>query len=183
MRPYAPLAAAVVLGLSACGIEQLTNGTGSGTGGADAGSGEAGDGGPSISGAGCGTERQTGIALCAATSMCPELVVDTQAFPSCGFRIRGTAVDLVCGCGEYVCPMGVFATCTQAAELLVSQTEQTVCAQIGEGRCTTVAPAGSSTSSGSGGASSSSSGGTGCNMQCYDACGGGDNCAMLCNCK
>lgn len=175
----ASLAFTGAVGLAACGLDQLS--TGEGGRGGDGGTSSAADGGDAgIQGAGCGTERQTGITLCAATSMCPDLVVDTQAFPSCGFRIRGGAVDLVCGCGEMVCPMGVFATCSQAAQLLTNQTEQTVCAQIGDGRCTAAAGTTSSSSSSSGG---SSSGGTGCDKQCLQECGGGAGCASVCNCQ
>ncbi len=181
MRSFFFLAFATAIGLSACGLEQLS--TGAGGRGGDGGAADGGDGGgdAGIQGAGCGTERQTGITLCAATSMCPNLVIDTQAFPSCGFRIRGGSVDLVCGCGDQICPMGVFATCAQAQQLLTSQTEQQVCAQLGEGRCTDVAgSAGSSTSSSSGG---SSSGGIGCDKQCMQECGGGAGCASVCNCQ
>ena len=137
-----------------------------------------------IQGALCGAERQTGIQLCAATSMCPELVVDTRAMPSCGFRIRGSAVDLVCGCGEQVCPMGIFANCAQAAQLLANQSEGQVCAQVGEGRCTD-ATNGTTSSTSSTSSSSSSSGGGGnpaCDKQCYADCGGGAACASVCNC-
>jgi hypothetical protein len=183
MRPvllFAAVAGALVLGLPACGIDQLMQqGSSGGPEASDAGD-AGGEGG--ITGAGCGSERQTGITLCAVTSMCPEVVVDTQALPSCGFRIRGTSVDLVCGCGEYVCPMGVFATCAQAVQLLTSQTEAQVCAQIGEGRCTDVSgSAGTSSTSSSGGGSSS--GGIGCDRQCLQECGGGEACASVCNCQ
>lgn len=181
MRPILFFALAIAVGLSACGLEQLNTGTGTRSG--DGGAADGGDGGADagIQGAGCGIERQTGITLCAATSMCPNLVIDTQAFPSCGFRIRGGSVDLVCGCGEQICPMGVFATCAQAQQLLTSQTEQQVCAQLGDGRCTdATGSGGSSTSSSSGG---SSSGGIGCDKQCMQECGGGAGCASVCNCQ
>jgi hypothetical protein len=184
MRPpsFFGLASMFVL-LGACFMQQ--NQTGGGTGnGADGGTsaeGGAGDSG-AIQGAGCGSERQTGIQLCAATSMCPNLVVDTQSMPSCGFRIRGTAVDLVCGCGEQVCPMGIFSNCAQAAQLLANQTESQVCAQIGEGRCTDAASA-SSTSSSSSSSSSSSGGSSPCDKQCLAECGGGAGCASVCNCQ
>lgn len=175
------LCLALVLVFAGCGLDQLNTGAGSrGDGGADGGGDAGGDAG--IEGAGCGTERQTGMTLCAATSMCPELVVDTQAFPSCGFRIRGSSVDLVCGCGEQICPMGVFATCREAAELLSSQTEQGVCVQVGEGRCTAASGAGTSSSSSSSSSGGSSSGGIGCDRQCLKDCGGGAGCASVCNC-
>jgi hypothetical protein len=165
----------------ACGLQPQNGG---GEEGVDGGPTSTADGGAEagIQGAYCGAERQTGIQLCAATSMCPNIVVDTQAMPSCGFRIRGASVDLVCGCGEQVCPMGVFANCAQAAQLLANQTEGQVCAQVSEGRCTS--PTTSTTSSSSSGGSTSSSGGSSaCDKQCYADCGGGAACASVCNCQ
>src|SRR5262249_53744244 len=103
----------------------------------------------------------------------------TQAMPSCGFRIRGTAVDLVCGCGAAICPMGVFTTCAEAAQLLASQTEQGVCVQLAEGRCVDSA----STSNSSSSAPSSSGAPPGCDPSCVKDCGGGEACASVCNCN
>lgn len=120
-------------------------------------------------GQGCGVETESGLQLCAVTNMCPEVVIDTQVFPHCGFRIRGSAIDLVCGCNGAVCPMGVFTSCTQAAQLLTNQTEQSVCAQINEGRCTQ-------------GAAPTTPAKPGCDKQCMAECGGGAACASLCNC-
>ena len=170
-----PVVATTLL-VAACALENR-DGAG-GRVGADGGPTSTSDGGADagVQGAYCGAERQTGIQLCAATSMCPDIVVDTQAMPSCGFRIRGTAVDLVCGCGDQVCPMGIFSNCAQAAQLLANQSEGQVCAQISEGRCTSASP--SSTSS-----SSSSGGNTACDKQCYADCGGGAACASVCNCQ
>lgn len=130
-----------------------------------------------VIGAGCGTEQQSGAQLCIATSICPNVVVDTGALPGCGFRVRGSVVDLVCACGSALCPMGNFTTCDEASKLLSTQTESSVCVQVAEGRCTTVS--GSSSSS-----SSSSSGGKNpaCDSQCVKDCGGGAACAAVCNC-
>jgi hypothetical protein len=132
-----------------------------------------------IVGGGCGIEQKSGLQLCVATSQCPDVVVDTQALPSCGFRIRGAVVDLVCACGTAICPMGVFSTCAQAKQLLANQTEQAVCVQVAEGRC--MESSGTSSSSSS---SSSSSGGANaaCDRQCMKDCGGGEACASVCNC-
>lgn len=173
-----PFVAATLL-VAACALENRSAGEG-----ADAGPVTTSDGGAEagVQGAGCGAERQTGIQLCAATSMCPELVVDTQSMPSCGFRIRGTAVDLVCGCGDQVCPMGIFSNCAQAAQLLANQSEGQVCAQIGEGRCTAATNATTSSTSSTSSSSSSSSGNAGC-KQCLAECGGGAACASVCNCQ
>src|SRR5262249_26923827 len=127
----------------------------------------------SVTGGGCGQEQKTGIQLCVATSMCPSVVVDTSAFPDCGFRIRGSAVDLVCACGTSICPMGIFSTCAQAAQLLTSQTEQGVCVQVSEGRCVDApTPSGSSGSNGK----------AACDRDCVQQCGGGADCAAMCNC-
>jgi hypothetical protein len=183
MRVALHLVVAAGLLVVACGLE---NRDGADRAGADGGPTATGDGGAEagVQGAYCGAERQTGIQLCAATSMCPDIVIDTQAMPSCGFRIRGSAVDLVCGCGEQVCPMGIFSNCTQAAQLLANQSEGQVCAQISEGRCTSATNAStSSTSSGGSTSSSSSSGNTACDKQCYADCGGGAACASVCNCN
>ncbi len=171
-----------------------------GTGGGGAGSG--GEGGvaadgsavdATVAGQGCGVERGTGLTLCRSTSVCPNLVVDSEAFPDCGFLIRGAAVDLVCACGESLCSMGAYVTCSQAGQLLTSQTETGVCSQVADGRCTDIAASTSSssssstssTSSSSTSSSSSSSSGSGsssCDRQCLSECGGGAACAQMCGC-
>src|SRR5688572_25702966 len=163
--------AVVIVGLgSACALEKAGDGAAARTGASDAGA----EGG-APAGAGCGAERQTGIQLCIATSQCPTVVVDTQAMPSCGFRIRGSVVDLVCACnGTHICPMGIFTTCQQAAKLLTSQTEQQVCLQATEGRCAD-APANSTKTP-------TNSKNPACDRECMDQCGGGAACASVCNC-
>lgn len=133
-----------------------------------------------IVGGGCGVETQTGATLCVATSMCPTLVVDTEAMPHCGFRIVGAKADLVCACGSALCPMGVYSTCSEAAQLLATQTEQGVCVQLAEERCFDLAGTGITSPSSS--SSSSGSNNPACNMQCVRDCGGGAACAAVCNC-
>lgn len=164
---------------STLGCEQLGRGLG-GEGRADGDAGirsDAGGAEAGIVGAGCGTEQRSGAQLCVATSMCPSVVVDTQAMPSCGFRVRGTTVDLVCACGTSICPMGIFTTCAEASRLLTSQTEQGVCVQLAEGRCVeSTSPAGGSPSTSSGGPSPT------CDRRCLEECGGGAGCAAVCNC-
>lgn len=166
-------AAVVVVG---CGIEQLSQGGGgsnkSASTASDAGSDAADSG---IIGAGCGIETGSSTQLCVATSQCPNVVVDTTALPHCGFRLRAGASELVCGCGESLCSMGVFTTCAQAASLLTSQTEQQVCTQLAEGRCSAGVPT-PGTSSGS------SSSGSRCDKACMADCGGGGACASICGC-
>jgi hypothetical protein len=169
-------AACLVVG---CGIEQLTQGSGSSSSSAStAGDGGADGGGDSgVVGAGCGVETGSSTQLCVATSLCPKVVVDTTAMPHCGFRIKGASSELVCGCGDSLCSMGAFTTCAQAAALLTSQTEQAVCTQLAEGRCSAGVPTPSTTSS-----SSSSSGGSACDKTCMSECGGGAACASICGC-
>lgn len=163
---------------SVLGCEQLSKSLGGEESGGDASvSSDASAG--KIVGAGCGTEQKSGVQLCLATSMCPKVVVDTQALPSCGFRVRGATADLVCACGTAICPMGIFATCAEAAQLLAKQTEQAVCVQLNEGRCTEPSASPSSSSSSTSG---SSGGNPTCDRQCLQECGGGAGCASVCNC-
>ncbi len=153
---------------------------------AGGGGGGAGDGGAAdaaVAGQGCGAEKGTGLTLCRATAQCPDVVVDSEAFPDCGFRIRGSAVDLVCACGQSLCPMGAYVTCDQAAKLLVGQTETAICAQVADGRCSEITSSSTSSSSSStSSSSSSSSSGSTCDKQCLAECGGGAACASVCGC-
>jgi hypothetical protein len=166
--------ACVIVG---CGIEQLSQGgSGSSTSAstpADGGTDAAGDSG--VIGAGCGIESGSGTQLCVATSACPTVVVDTQALPHCGFRIKAGASELVCGCGDSICSMGAYTTCAQAAALLSSQTEQQVCTQLAEGRCSAGVPTPSTSSS-------SGSSGSSCDKACMAEWGGGGACASICGC-
>jgi hypothetical protein len=62
-------------------------------------------------------------------------VIDSAAYPECGFRIRGDAYDLVCLCQDYLCPIGIPLRCEDIPPLMREQSQLTVCAQINEGRC------------------------------------------------
>lgn len=176
--------AALACAGAACSLDQLTKSGASSTasdGGTADGGGDA-----SVVGAGCGVEGESGAQLCRATALCPNVVVDGETLPHCGFRIRGAIVDLVCACGQALCSMGVYTTCAQAARLLTTQTEQQVCIQVNENRCT---PVPTSASSGSGGGSSGGGGGSGsgnnkpgCDKACVAECGGGSACASVCGC-
>jgi hypothetical protein len=150
----------------------------SGTGSGSAATSDAGAGtDAAVAGTGCGAEQQSGLQLCSATAKCPGVTVDTQAMPNCGFRIIGTAVDLVCVCGTQVCPMGIFSTCAEATHLLTQQTPSTVCVQVSEGRCSEASPTAAASPT-----SSSSSAPSGCDRECLQQCGGGSGCASVCNC-
>lgn len=168
-----PLFAVAAVG---AGCLDLTQSNGSGDAGSSAAATS--DGGvdtAAVTGGNCGIEQNSGIQLCQAVSTCPNVVVDTQALPNCGFRVRGGVADLVCVCGTSVCPMGVFANCTEATQLLTSQTEQQVCTQVADGRCSE-ATATSTTSP------TPTHDNPACDQQCVKDCGGGAACASVCNC-
>jgi hypothetical protein len=113
----------------------------SGGGGKDASSysdsSEGGEGG-GVVGLECGPDPDTGVILCIGISTCPNIVVDQDLYPGCGFRVHdGTGVlDLECACYGQICPIGVASTCDQAVALMKDQSQYTVCMQINEGRCT-----------------------------------------------
>ncbi len=138
----------------------------------DAGASAASDGGSSadagIEGADC--IPLGGATLCTATSMCPDIVVDHDLFPNCGFRIRGTTVDIQCACDGALCPLGTPTTCADATELLQSQSELSVCAQVADGRCTATKATTTTTRS------------TTCDPSCSSECGNDPTCLKLCGC-
>ena len=120
-------------------------------------------------GLGCGEERSTGATLCLGVTACPGLVVDTAAFPGCGFRITGgNTLDLECACSGYLCPLGVATSCSVAKQLLQNQTQPGVCLQLGEGRCVEGAPLNPSH--------------PGCDKTCASQCGGNPTCIQGCGC-
>jgi hypothetical protein len=172
------LACATVLSLAAisCGILPQQ-------GDGDAGATDAGptataaaDGAPIVSGmpmgAGCGQEQTTGVTLCRAMSLCPSLTVDPDAFPDCGFRVSGDIIDLECACNGSLCPMGTATTCSDAAQLMQTQSELAVCAQVSEGRCSGGVPM----------PTPSSTAPSGCDATCRDMCAGDPSCYKICGC-
>src|SRR5208282_4448685 len=64
-------------------------------------------------GASC-TQVSSTISLCLYISSCPNLVLNAQVFPQCGFHIHGDAIDPECLCGNYLCPIGAPTTCAEA---------------------------------------------------------------------
>ena len=167
------VAALVAAGLVGCNmIQQIEGGTSSSTGAG--GSVTTGTGGSAAAqGTGCGVDPDTGATLCLGNSLCPGVTVSTEAFPACGFRIDGTVIDIECSCGYSLCPLRA-TTCATAAQLLASQNEGAVCAQLSLGNCTAGTP--TTTTS-----SSSSSGGT-CDTTCRAECGGDPTCIEACGC-
>ncbi|MFO0667309.1 MAG: hypothetical protein U0174_25385 [Polyangiaceae bacterium] len=93
-----------------------------------------------VQGLACGADRATGVTLCSAVSSCPNLVVDGDALPSCGFRVKGTSYDIQCVCGDWLCPVGTPTTCTEAAQLMNGATSLQVCLQVNENRCVPAIP-------------------------------------------
>jgi hypothetical protein len=160
-------------------IQQPGSGDAGSSGGAaalnDAGLADGGAAGPTALGADCIQETTSGVQICSAISICPNVVIDHAVYPNCGWRIRGQALDLECACNGEVCPLGAPTTCDQAAKLLQDQTELQVCQQVAEGRCTP--GPGTSSSSGASGAPAN-----GCDKTCASECGGDPNCVRLCGC-
>ncbi len=141
-----------------------------------------GDGGAlssSAEGTGCGTDPTTGVTLCVGMSQCPTVTVDQSVFPECGFYVAGGSIYLACLCSNYLCPIGQPATCDQAASLLQSTNEGTVCGEASNNGCTEVmSPAGSAST----GAATTVEAGSGCDMTCAAGCAGEPDCIQLCGC-
>jgi hypothetical protein len=142
-----------------------------------------GDGGAlsgSATGTGCGTDPATGVTLCVGTSECPSVIVDPTVFPECGFYISGGVIYLACLCSDELCPIGQPATCDQAASLLQSTNEGTVCGAASNGGCTLIPTAPGSASAGAG--ATTSEAGSGCDTTCESACAGEPDCIQQCGC-
>lgn len=169
------VAAAVAVTALVLACAQPNDGLGVGADGGATTSSDAGGDGPKVTGTQCG--QLPDGQLCRTTTWCPSVKVDPSRFPNCGFRIRGSAVDLQCVCnGEWLCPMGTPSTCAQAAQLVSSQNELIVCAQISEDRCASLRTTAGSTSSSGGGTPD-------CDKMCLSTCDPGDSgCRKLCGC-
>jgi hypothetical protein len=163
------LCALVAASLAGCVMPKGSAADG-GAAGSNGGSGI--DGGATATGAGCAQDPQTGVTLCAAVSLCPNVVVDTDLYPDCGFRIRGQIIDLECLCSGSLCPIGVATTCAQATQLLAAQNATLVCSQVNEGRCANATPT----------PAPSGSAGNGCDHACSSECGGDPGCIRSCGC-
>jgi hypothetical protein len=120
-------------------------------------------------GSGCTSDLGGGTILCTGISLCAGLAVDHDAFPDCGFRINGTAIDLECDCDGQLCTLGVPATCAAAQQILSDETEIVACEAVNNGTCTTLGAADAGTSSS-------------CDLECESQCGGAPSCIQLCGC-
>jgi hypothetical protein len=129
-------------------------------------------------GVNCGTDPESGVKLCLGTSECPDVKLDADAFPSCGFHSTTKRYDIECVCnGTELCPVGVASSCDDIAGLFVHKSVADVCNQISDGACTPVArSAGSASPSAPGGTSSS------CDRGCVADCEGSPPCVQACGC-
>ncbi len=139
---HLPFAIAVLLiGQTACiafnfGSKKSSGDAGTSDGGTDGATGDGGTSTGTPKGIDCGPDPYTGVVLCSAISTCPDIYVDYDLYPGCGFRVHGSVLDLECACYGQLCPIGVTSSCDEAAKLLANQSAYAVCAQINEGRCT-----------------------------------------------
>jgi hypothetical protein len=150
MSRFATWMTVLSLPLVACMQIGTDTGTGSTTG-ADGGAVSSADGATaSTAASGCGTDPATGLILCLAVAVCPNLAVDPTAFPSCGFRQGGASeLDLECLCnGNELCPIGAPSSCSSVVQLLdQEQNALTVCQQVSTGTCVPVGDAGTASGS------------------------------------
>jgi hypothetical protein len=129
----------------ACVIPDISTGADAGSSAAASSSEDAGASGSSTTkGASC-TQVSSTISLCLYISSCPNLILNPQVFPSCGFRIHGDAIDPECLCGNYICPIGSPTSCSEAAADSSGDVNyDSVCEQSVDGHCTALGTGGSS---------------------------------------
>jgi hypothetical protein len=125
-----------------------------------------------VKGASC-TQITSSISLCQFISSCPNLSLNVQVFPQCGFRIHGSAIDPECLCGnQYLCPIGKPTTCAEAATAASGDTNyDSVCAQSTTGGCQDL-----TATSGGGGATSAAC------QTCVNNCDNVPSCIDACGC-
>jgi len=168
------LIAGIVLGLTACPIQETSTAGGgpgkgdSGTPGSDAGNGSGG-----ATGGQCDVQTTSGVTLCETISLCPSLAVSQNTFNQCGFRINGNVLDLECECSGYLCSAGTLASCAAAATVLGTETSNDLCNQLSTGGCTF---------EGLSGGTGTGSGASTCNTTCESQCVGDPNCIQGCGC-
>ena len=121
-------------------------------------------------GVNCGSDPSSGVTLCLGISTCPGVSVDPDQLSGCGFRVSGSTLDLECVCGDYLCPVGPPASCSDAKSLLADETTQGACTAVSDGRCTAL------TTNASTGTSSS------CDTSCRSDCDGEPACITACGC-
>jgi hypothetical protein len=168
-KPLGILFAAVAI--AGCSDIGLSTGDGTGGGGpTSSGTGSTGSG-AAAQGIDCGTDPDTGAVLCLGISTCPSFMIDSDAFPACGFRISGAVLDLECSCSGELCPIGMASTCSDLTKLTMEKNYTGVCTQVSDGRCTMGTPAGAPDAAA-----------IACQQSCNDMCAGDPTCIKACTC-
>ncbi len=153
----------------ACGVVKPLGGDSQAQG--SGASSSSGSGSSKDTGVGCGTDPESGVKLCLGTTECPDVSLDTDAFPDCGFRTTSGSYDLECVCnGNTLCPVGVASSCAEIGDLFAHKSLADFCNQSG---CKEVAPSGTSKP-----ATRSPS----CDASCAADCAGNAPCVQACGC-
>jgi hypothetical protein len=170
-RPGTWLVPAVLsMSVSGCGVRPLGDGSDpKGSSGAVT---------SAATGVNCGADPETGVQLCLGTRECPDVKLDADAFPGCGFHTTSKSYDLECVCNASdLCPIGVASSCDDIAGLFAHKTIADICNQAGGAACRSVARAGSGAPSGPPSNTSPN-----CNQGCAADCEGSPPCLQACGC-
>jgi hypothetical protein len=160
---------ALCVSVTGCGLIQSLLGDGSSGQGGSTGTGDTGP-----QGIDCGTDPETSVTLCLGTSLCPGMLIDTEAYPACGFRMNGGVLDVECSCNGMLCPLGAVGSCDDLKTAFANSNEGTICAQVSAGTCTQGTPMATSSSAATGGGT--------CDVACRDECAGDQTCIQSCGC-
>jgi hypothetical protein len=118
--------------------------------------------------ANCVVDPLSRVTLCRKVEPCNGVTVDPDLHPSCGFRAGTGALDILCICDDWLCPLGLALSCAQARQILDWQSPVLACAQVSEGRCArrslTPPPTGT------------------CDKNCARECANDPGCLRLCGC-
>lgn len=126
---------------------------------------------PKDTGVSCGADPDSGQTLCLGTTECPNVSLDTDSFPDCGFRTTSGSYDLECVCnGNTLCPVGVASSCAEIGDLFAHKSLADFCNQED---CKEIAPSKTSKP-----ATRSPS----CDTSCADDCAGNAPCVQACGC-
>src|SRR5207245_10083489 len=87
------------------------------------------------SGSGCVVDPTSGVTLCTRIAACPDLAIDHDVYPDCGFRVPSASLDVECLCGNFLCPLGAPPTCAQADALHASLSALPACTTTTQRRC------------------------------------------------
>jgi len=119
----------------------------------------------------CGTDSESGVSLCLGTTECPDVKLDTDAFPACGFQTTSGTYDIECVCnGNELCPVGVATSCTDVTNLFAQKSLADFCNQ---GACKEV---------GSNPTMKPTTQSPNCDPSCAADCAGAALCIQACGC-